>query len=294
MNKKQSILILGSSGFLGSNFLLFALKNGYDVTDILRFKNKNNKNISELKKKYKNYKSIFYKEFKQLKKIKERKFDFFINFATFYSEENSDKNLTKFVNSNILFPVIVLNNLNYQIKKIINFGSMQEFFNSKKFNPKNLYASSKKAYSQFLEFYKAKYKDIQFYDIKLYDTFSKYDRRNKIFPTIINCYFNKKKFYLINNKLNLNVIHADNINEFIIKVLKNKSKINQEVILRNEKNINILNLIENLNKKLPNQIQYEIKSKIYDNKTLNQYQNLRIVKIKYNIEKDLLDILKNN
>ena len=71
MNRKQSILISGSSGFLGGNFLLFALKNGYKVTDILRYKNKNNKKILELKKKYKNYKSIFFKDFKNLKKIKD-------------------------------------------------------------------------------------------------------------------------------------------------------------------------------------------------------------------------------
>jgi len=294
MNRKQSILISGSSGFLGGNFLLFALKNGYKVTDILRYKNKNNKKILELKKKYKNYKSIFFKDVKNLKKIKNKKFDFFINFATFYSEKNSNENLTKFVNSNILFPVIVLNNLDFKIKKIINLGSMQEFFNSNKYNPKNLYASSKKAYEQFLEFYKAKNKKTLFYNIKLYETFSKFDKRKKIFSEIIKCYLNKKKFHLINNKLTLNVIHPDHVNDFILKILKNKNKTNQNVILKNEKNINILNLIKNLNKKLPKQIDYKVLSKIYDNKILNKYKNLKIIKIKYDIEKDLLDALKKN
>jgi len=76
--------------------------------------------------------------------------------------------------------------------------------------------------------------------------------------------------------------------------LKNKNKTNQNVILKNEKNINILNLIKNLNKKLPKQIDYKVLSKIYDNKILNKYKNLKIIKIKYDIEKDLLDALKKN
>ena len=40
MKKKPSILILGSSGFLGNNFLITALENGYEVIDILRYDHK--------------------------------------------------------------------------------------------------------------------------------------------------------------------------------------------------------------------------------------------------------------
>ena len=47
------------------------------------------------------------------------------------------------MNSNIVFPIIVLNNLNFKIKKIINLGSMQEFFNSNSYKPKIFMASKK-------------------------------------------------------------------------------------------------------------------------------------------------------
>jgi len=294
MKKKPSILILGSTGFLGNNFLLTALENGYMVTDILRYDHKKNKNIFKIKKKYKNYNSLFYKELKELKKIQNKNFDFFINFATFYSEENSDKNLIKFTNSNILFPTIILNNLNVKIKKIINLGSMQEFFNSNTYKPKNLYAASKKAYEQFLEFYKTKYKNVQFYNIKLYETFSKSDKRKKIFPTLLNCFFKKNKFYLKNKHLELNVVHADNVSEFLLKILKKKSNTNKNIVLKNYKNINVLNLIKNLNRKLSYKIKYKINNEIYSNQIFNKYKNLKIIKVKYNIEKDIFNILKSN
>lgn len=292
--KKSSILILGSSGFLGNNFLITALENGYEVVDILRYDHKKNKKILKIKKKYKNYKSFFYKEFKELKKIKNKKFDFFINFATFYSEENSDKNFIKFMNSNIIFPIIILNNLNFKIKKIINLGSMQEFFNSNSYKPKNLYAASKKAYEQFLEFYKVKHKEVQFYNIKLYETFSKSDKRKKIFPTLLNCFFKKNKFYLKNKNLELNVVHADNVSEFLLKILKNKSNTNKNIVLKNYKNTNVLKLLKNLNRKLSYKIKYEINNEIYSNQIFNKYENLKIIKVKFNIEKDILNILKSN
>ena len=78
MNKKK-LLLTGTSGFIGYNFLKYILSKNYYVIDILRTKNKNNKKLQKLKKKYpKNYKTIFFKENYQLqKKISKVKVDFF-------------------------------------------------------------------------------------------------------------------------------------------------------------------------------------------------------------------------
>ena len=82
-----------------------------------------------------------------------------------------------------LMYVLIMDYGRFKIKKIINLGSMQEFFNSNSYKPKNLYAASKKAYEQFLEFYKVKHKEVQFYNIKLYETLKTARSNNNVFVT---------------------------------------------------------------------------------------------------------------
>ena len=89
--KKKTLLLTGTSGFVGYNFLKYALSNKYQVIDILRKKNKNLKKLKDLKKRYnQNYKTIFFSNYQDLKKnIDKVKIDYFINFATFYRNKNN-------------------------------------------------------------------------------------------------------------------------------------------------------------------------------------------------------------
>ena len=67
--KNKTILITGSSGFIGNFFLESALSRNYNIIDILRYKNKNNKNLIKLRKKFKSsYKSIYYKNMNEIEK----------------------------------------------------------------------------------------------------------------------------------------------------------------------------------------------------------------------------------
>ena len=100
--KNKTILITGSSGFIGNFFLENALSKNFKIIDILRFKNKNNKNLNKLRKKFKSsYKSIYYKDVDEIEKqLKNKRIDFFINFATFYKDSHSHREIVKFINSN--------------------------------------------------------------------------------------------------------------------------------------------------------------------------------------------------
>ena len=118
MNKK-TLLITGTSGFIGYNFLKYILSKKYYVIDILRLKNKNNRKLNILRKEYpKNYKTIFFSNNHQLeKKIKKIKIDYFINFATLYKNNHNYKDIFNFVDSNILFPTLIYDLICNKIKK---------------------------------------------------------------------------------------------------------------------------------------------------------------------------------
>ena len=58
--KTKTILLTGTSGFVGFNFLKFALKNNFKVIDILRDKNKKNKRLIFIRKNYKKNTNLFF------------------------------------------------------------------------------------------------------------------------------------------------------------------------------------------------------------------------------------------
>ena len=81
---KKTILLTGSSGFLGKIFLRESLKRKYQVIDILRLKNKKNLELNKLRKNYqKFYKSVFFKD--SLRKIFPRKPELPVNKIVFFN-----------------------------------------------------------------------------------------------------------------------------------------------------------------------------------------------------------------
>ena len=263
----KSILLTGGSGFIGTN-LLNSLKDKFKIYVLKRTNNKKrtinvNKNIFII-----NYKNL--NEIENL--VCKKKINYFINLATHYSNQNDSSNLLKIIESNILFPSIVLNSINKKyLKKVISIGSMHEHFKGKHFTPYNFYAASKKAFSDITKFYKFKYSQIKFYNLKFYETFSENDERNKIIPTLINKYETNKSLILYNPGLTLNFIHVEDVINAINILLFKKIK-SGEYQIKSLNFTNIKKLITKLNKDLNKKIKFKVKNK-------------KLIPINYNIKK---------
>ena len=250
---KHKILLSGSTGFIGNRVLTFLLQEGYYVTDLIR---SDNANIKSLRLKYKkNYKSIILKNEKSLLQLKKKKFYCFINLATFYKRQYTCNDLLELNQSNIIFPLKILLNLNRNNIKFINFGTMQEYY-FKKRNPINAYAASKVFFEELSSIIGIKKQ----YNIKLYETFDQDDNRDKIIPTLINAYKKNKKIYINNTNLKLNFITINNICNVLDKILNNKIKPGSYLI-KNNKFIKIVSLIKKLNSKLNKKIKFKILNK---------------------------------
>ena len=245
--KKKTILITGSSGFIGNFFLKSALKKGYYVFDILRISNKKNKNLNQLRKEYSNsYKSFFFSNFKNLKKkLESKKFDYFINFATLYKNSHSNQEIPNFIESNIIFPSIVSDLIFKKTKKIINFGTMMQHNNGRDYIPKNFYASTKSAFEMILSYYKYANKNLKLYNLKFFESFSETDKRKKLIPTLLNNFKKNKTTQIISSNLELNIVHVDDIIKAIYIVLNNNVP-SGSYCLKNSRNLKIKQLISNI------------------------------------------------
>ena len=288
---KERILITGSTGFIGSHIVNLLLKKNIYIYDILREKNKNSKYIKKLKKN-KNYFPIFYKKFQELEeKLKKIKINTVINCATYYSTQNDIKTIEKLIQTNIIFCSVILETLKKKIKRFINFGSMMEYSGGNYFSPKNFYAITKFSFQTIEQFYKKYNPKIEFYDLKLYETYGDNDKREKIIPTIIKKYLQNKNIKIISKNLIMNFVHIESLMLAIEMIISNKVQ-EGEYCIKNKKFTKIKKVIDSLNNKLKKKIKvkYLTSEKFSNNK--KKLKNLPYWSDKKNIENFLLSKLQ--
>ena len=291
--KKKTLLLTGTTGFIGYKFLLFALSNNFLVIDILRTKNKKNKRIEKIRNSNPTkYKSIYFSNNKELsKKLKNTNADYFINFATLYSNNHSHNQINNFIDSNILFPTLIYDMISDRTKKMINFGSMMQHSKDEKLVSKNLYAATKNAFEMISNYYVNINNKTKFYNIKFYESVGDNDARKKIIPTIINNYKKNIVTKILSKELSLNIIHTDDIINSIMVLLNNNIE-SGSYCIKNNHNIKISALINTINKGLNKKIKVK-----YGNKSITSNKNnLRILpkwKPIKNLESKIIKIFKN-
>ena len=292
--KNTTLLLTGTSGFIGYKFLSFALLNNFSIIDILREKNKKNKKLEKLRKTYpKTYKNIFFSSSSDLSnKIRDIKTDYFINFATLYSNHHAHGQICDFINSNILFPTLIYDSINKKAKMMINFGSMMQHSNNKELTSKNLYSATKNAFEMISNYYSIKNQKTKFYNIKFYESFGENDTRKKIIPTIIDNYKKNRTTKILSKALSLNIIHTDDIINSIMILINNNIK-SGSYCIKNKNNIGIHKLINVLNRKLDKKIKVK-----YGNKHIQpKYRNILKILPKWkpikNLEDKIIKTFKN-
>ena len=237
-----NILLTGATGFIGSS-ILKEIRLNNKVFIIQRFESK--KKI----KKTKNIKIITFKNYNILSnKLKKIKVDTIIHCATHYKKEHIQKDILKFIQSNILLGNIILENLKkLNAKQFINFSTTWEDFDNKENNPRNLYAAYKKSFNCLIQYYKKKIPNINFIDLMIVDTFGENDKRQKLINTLRNNYIKKKTSKIISKRLYLNLINVEDIVNAVKILLKNKIQPGK-YILKNSNYFNLFELIEYINK----------------------------------------------
>ena len=292
--KKKTILITGSSGFIGNLFLKHALSKGYKVIDILRNKNRRNKKLNNLRKKYlKSYKSIFFSNLKEINpKLKNIKIDYFINFATLYKNSHLHDEVPLFIQSNITFPSVIIDTIHTKVDKVINFGTMMQHTHGEDHSPSNFYASTKSAFEMILNFYLSSNSKLKFYNLKFYESYSEIDNRRKLIPTLIKNYRNKKLTNIVSDKLELNIIHVKDIIK-AVDIIINKNFMSGNYCLKQPKNINIKKLVSKIDKVSKKKLRVKFLNKKISKIKMSKIKILPGWKPHLNLENDIIRKFKD-
>ncbi|MDC0151085.1 NAD(P)-dependent oxidoreductase [Candidatus Pelagibacter sp.] len=268
MNK---ILLTGSTGFIGSQFLKNLSKNN-KVYVTLR---KKNKKIS----KNKNIIKVYFNNFNNLnKRLKKINVDIVIHCATHYVKQHEFSDINKLSESNILFGNIILENLkNMKVKKFINFTTVWENFDGEKNNFFNLYSVYKKNFSNLISFYNKKYNYTKFYNLFISDTFGEADKRRKIINLLRTNFKRNKLTTIVSKNLFLNLLNVEDIIAAANIILK-KNIVAGNYTLKNNKTLSISKIISTLNATSERKMRIKwisnkvLKEKIYNHKALKGWR----------------------
>jgi nucleoside-diphosphate-sugar epimerase len=281
----QKLLITGCTGFIGSQILENLCKNY-----LIFITNRGKKKIF----KSKNITVVNFKDFNELDfKLKKIKVGVVIHCATHYVKNHNNKDIKKFIDSNIFLGNIILENLEQMgVKKFINFSTVWENYNASKNNVLNLYSAYKKCFSILIKFYEKKYSFIKFYNLMISDTFGKFDRRKKIINIIKENFKNNKITLVISKNLYLNLLNVIDIVSAIRLILK-KNFQSGIYLLKNNKDFSIFKIIKELNTSSSGKARVRwLSTKIIREKIYN-YKILKGWKPKNSSIAEIIDVIKN-
>lgn len=225
----MNIIVTGATGFIGKNLLVYLAqkpKNNFLVT--LRSRKKFNslkikqKNLSKIKPLLVNSKTTHQELVRNLKLFKP---DLLIHLATCYIHEHRSDDINDLVSSNILFGTKLLQAcIEVGCQKIINTSTVWEYYEDKKI-PVNLYAATKSAFDQILNYYYSAYK-LQIITLHLFDTFGENDPRKKLIPYLIQNLNKNIEISLSEGRQIMEFLHIDDVVELYQHSIKkiNESK----------------------------------------------------------------------
>ena len=154
-----------------------------------------------------------------------------------------------------------------------------------------MYASSKQAFNNILNYYKNHFSEIKFYNLLISDTFGKNDQRKKLIPIIIKNY-NKKNTINIPKNLSVNLVNVKYITNVIENIINKNIKPNTYVI-KDKKNLKIFDLINYLNQKLKIKIKINWTKNISMNEKIINFKTINFNKIN-DTKKEILNLFNEN
>lgn len=197
-------LITGATGFIGSHLIENLLQDNQVVHVIVR-------NIESLDKSILN-RVIFHNYNGSLASVREAvqesSPDLTVHLATKYITEHKGEDLESLINSNILFGMQLVEQLSYlNSPSFINFGTTWQNFNSDEYKPVNLYAATKQAFQDMIEYY-SESKKLRTITLKLSDTYGPNDKRGKLLTALIKSLDSEHCFELSPGEQSLNLLHV--------------------------------------------------------------------------------------
>lgn len=223
----MTILLSGSSGFIGSNLLKRIREEGYNLILLVRNKNQNK---SSNKIKY-----IIEEDLSSLNPD-HQKIDLIIHLATHFTSKHNWDDIDKLIDGNIKLGLKLLEIAKHHEANFINTSSFAQSISKTKSYAQNLYAQTKKSFQEILKYY-CYNEEITAIDLELFDSYGPDDNRNKFYKLAIKDFVTGANFRMSEGNQEICLTHVNDIIEAIeicISILPKLSSYNAFTLLNEE------------------------------------------------------------
>lgn len=236
----MKILVSGGTGFIGKHLLRLLSNHKIDIISLIR-----NSDFNGLKKTQDS--RIIEFNFSDIQSIEKeinwQEINFTINLATKYNPIEDKSFIVQSVDSNILFPNLLIKNCLKNDIPFITFGSYQQEIDTSAYN-KSFYLHTKKSIHNTLENL-AQVTNFKYIEIILNDTYGIGDNRNKILDLILKSFKGEALKTTPGDQL-INLVNVLDVSQavyfLIMELIKGNIAFNRTVGIRSKNYVSIKDL----------------------------------------------------
>lgn len=165
--------------------------------------------------------------------------DLVFHLASLFLVDHAPAQAGELVRSNVLFPTMLVEAaIGAGCNRMINVGTAWQHYRSSDYEPVNLYAATKQAYQDILQFY-ASASGLSCITLKLFDTYGPGDPRRKLIPALVNFARSGGELSMSRGDQILDLCHVDDvIDAFVItadRLLEAAGPISESYLLGGER-----------------------------------------------------------
>jgi nucleoside-diphosphate-sugar epimerase len=209
LGEDKVVLVTGGTGFVGSHLVKNLLENGYTVHLLVR----GGSRLEEVDRFIAGANSHVHDgSTRQLLAIvKEIRPQVVFHLASLFIAEHSADQIDQLVASNVLFGTQLLEAMvSADVRFIVNTGTAWQHFHSASPRPSCLYAATKQAFQDILDFYSDAY-DLRAITLKLFDTYGPGDRRRKLFWLLKNASISGEALSMSQGEQEIDLVHIEDV-----------------------------------------------------------------------------------
>jgi len=216
----KKVVITGSSGFLGRHVLHELKARSIEYFPIPRVQSESDSKPHGAKIKAINSSSSVEQFSEFISRIDGEVV--LVHLATHYSGVHKESDLEKLLESNIAFPLRVVEAF-ANVKPgstMVNISTLFQHFESKEYSPLSLYGASKEAFLRFLQYY-AEFELLRVADLTICDTYGREDTRGKLMSILVRCALEDRQVALGSGLQNMSLIHVTDAARAVVLIVEN-------------------------------------------------------------------------
>ncbi|WP_287962491.1 NAD-dependent epimerase/dehydratase family protein [Alcanivorax sp.] len=205
----KKALVTGATGFIGSHLVRALLRNGWEVDVIVRPCS----SLSMLTDVEARIGTCEHAGDMQgmLDIVTVSKPDVVFHVASLFLSNHQSEQVEELIRSNVLFGTQLLEAMAASgVRKMVNTSTNWEHYEGKDYSPVNLYAATKRAFQDILQYY-VEAKGVQAITLKLFDSYGPNDPRPKLLKLLLEAANTGKPLALSPGEQKIDLVHVDDV-----------------------------------------------------------------------------------